>query len=126
MPEWVNTVGALLGIVGGLGGAIAIARERGLRSTLEAYREGNQGLRELWEAEKEAKEDAEARHATAMREQDEACAQRLAAQDEKIARQQGQLDAIQSGIVATLVEQLKVALVDAVHAALNSPERRTS
>lgn len=126
MLTWLPAVATGLALVATLGAAIAISRERALVATLEALRVGNQELRDLWEAERTARADSDNRHAVAMREQEDACAKALREHAEKVARLEGQVATLQSGIVGSLVSELKDALVDAVHAALNTPDRRTS
>jgi hypothetical protein len=114
----------VLGLAGSLGGAWAIAHERSVRTTLDVQAAGIASLRTLYDAEREAREDSESRSAVAMREQEERCRKDLAARDVKIARLEGQLETVTSSIVGSLVSELRDALVDAVHAAINHPDRR--
>lgn len=126
MPVWLSAVSIVLAASGALGAAYAVARERGLTAMMDAYRVGNQELRSLWDTERTAREEQSARHALAFADQEAKCAAQLAAQAEKVAHLGGQVETLQSGIVGTLVAELRAALVDAVHSAMNDPERRTS
>jgi len=126
VPVWLSVAAAGLALVGAVGAAYSVFRERALTATLEAFRLGNQELRDLYESERTARHHQEQRGALAMAEQEQNCARQLAQQGEKIAHLSGQVETLQSGIVAALVNELREALVDAVHAALNTPERRAA
>ena len=125
VPIWLSAAAAVLALVGAVGAAYAVSRERGLTATLEAFRDGNAELRALWETERTARSDQTQRSALALAEQEQNCQRQLTQQGERIAHLGGQVETLQSGIVNTLVAELRGALTDAVHAAMNAPERRT-
>ena len=125
VPVWLSALSAAIGVIAAVGAAYAVSRERGLTATLEAFRDGNTELRALWDSERTARHDQTQRSALALAEQEQNCQRQLQQQGEKIAHLSGQVDTLQSGIVNTLVAELRGALTDAVHAAMNAPERRT-
>jgi hypothetical protein len=106
MPEWVSTVAAVLGMAGGAGAAWAIFRERAFKATMDAFRVGNQELRELWEQEKQVRASVE--HQCRL----------------DIARLEGQIEVLQGTLIQGLVTQIESRLVDAIHTVINQPDRR--
>lgn len=125
-PEWVSAIAAVIGVVGAVGASWAVAASRSMRSTLDLLTEGNQGLRDSLQDAKDHAEHRESAHAVEMRQQEEKCREQLQGLSNEVAHLSGQVHALQSGIVATLMAEVRQAITDAVHAAIINPERRTA
>ena len=126
LPEWVSALAALIGVVGAVGASWSVARVGSMNSTVDALMRGNQGLRDSLNDAAAHAESRESVHAVEMREQEEKCREKLEAQGREISHLSGQIHALSSGIVTALVAELRKELVNAVHAAMLDPERRTT
>lgn len=113
VDDVVTGISAVLAVCAAIAGGYAVWRERTVSSTLDTLRGGIQSIRDLYETERSAREDAEQR-----------CRTELASRDLEIAKLSGQVATLESTIVGSLVEQLRNALVDAVHQAIESGDRR--
>lgn len=126
LPEVISAVAGLIGVAGAIGATWAVARVGSMRSTLDLLTTGNQGLRDSLDDATAHAEKRESVHAVEMKEQEEKCRSQLEAQGEKIAHLSGQVHALTSGIITALVSELRTELVNAVHEAINDPDRRTA
>ena len=128
MPEWLSAIAAFVGLVGMFSGAYAVSKEHGLKDTLEAFRMGNQELRDMHTYSEHARDLDREKFERELLASENKCQERAALQDQAIAHLRGQIEALQSGVVTNLVTELsntlKAELTTAVHVAMGGPDRR--
>ena len=115
LDEIVRFGPTVAGLAGMVGAAYATLRQKALSTDLETHRNNLEAFRASNQELRDENHGWESKHLEAERR----CS-------ENVARLEGAVEMLRSGIVADLVESLRTALADTLHEALNQPDRRGS